>query len=199
MASADAAIVDGEQAIPVELRAEQAPGSLNAPVVVDGRGVLQAGEVLIDAGLADANGIELGDTVTVRGELGSATLTIVGTGYDFTDCLYPNCDPPHLWTASVTMAGLVDLGTAPRLVPVDVDDGDGDDPQAITAVVDDVRAALGGGAARMERLGRHPRRHAGGDRLLRSVPRRVRRVRDAELARSWSRARSGHERSLAGG
>ena len=39
------------------------------------------------------------------------------------------------------MAGLVDLGTAPRLVPVDVDDGD---PKAITAVVDDLRAALGG-------------------------------------------------------
>ena len=67
VASADAAIVDGKQAIPIELRTEQAPGSLNAPVVVDGRGVLEAGEVLLDAGLADANGIELGDTVTVRG------------------------------------------------------------------------------------------------------------------------------------
>jgi putative ABC transport system permease protein len=139
VASADATIIGGEQAIPVELRAAQAPGSLNAPVIVDGRGVRNAGEVLVDAGLADADGIELGDTITVQGELGSATLTVVGTGYDFTDCLYPNCDPPHLWTAGATMAGLVDLGVASRLVPVDVDD----DPRAITAVVGDVRAALG--------------------------------------------------------
>ena len=34
VASADATIVGGEQAIPVELRAAQAPGSLNAPVIV---------------------------------------------------------------------------------------------------------------------------------------------------------------------
>ena len=100
-----------------------------------------AGEVLLDAGLADANGIELGDTVTVHGALGSETLTVVGTGYDFTDCLYPNCDPPHLWTTSVTMAGLADLDSAARLVPVDVDDGD---PKADYCLVDDLRAGLGG-------------------------------------------------------
>jgi putative ABC transport system permease protein len=139
VASADAAIVGGGPAIPVELRASQAAGSLNAPVVVDGRDVHHPGEVLVDAGLADANGIQPGDTITVQGELGSAALTVVGTGYDFTDCLYPNCDPPHVWTASVTMAGLVDLGAAPRLVPVDIDN-----PETITALVDDVRAALGG-------------------------------------------------------
>ncbi|MDW5322456.1 ABC transporter permease [Plantactinospora sp. KLBMP9567] len=65
-----------------------------------------AGEVVFDQAAATEAGIRAGDRVrlTVGGR--PATLTVVGTAVDLTDCFYPDCAPIRLFVDPATLAAL---------------------------------------------------------------------------------------------
>ncbi|MEN3609466.1 FtsX-like permease family protein [Plantactinospora sp. ZYX-F-223] len=71
-----------------------------------------AGEVVFDQAAATEAGIRAGDRVrlTVGGR--PATLTVVGTAVDLTDCFYPDCDPIRLFVDPATLATLTPQPTA---------------------------------------------------------------------------------------
>ncbi|GAA3775350.1 hypothetical protein GCM10022225_74050 [Plantactinospora mayteni] len=76
-----------------------------------------AGEVVFDQAAATEAGIRPGDPVrlTVGGR--PATLTVVGTAVDLTDCFYPDCDPIRLFVDPVTLATLAPPPTAAPTPP----------------------------------------------------------------------------------
>ncbi|GIG91401.1 ABC transporter permease [Plantactinospora endophytica] len=102
---AGAVTLDGE---PVDARIA-APSTGTPPV---GRPLLRSGvwpaagvpgEVVFDQAAATRAGIRTGDQVrlTVGGR--PATLTVVGTAVDLTDCFYPDCDPIRLFVDPATL------------------------------------------------------------------------------------------------
>jgi putative ABC transport system permease protein len=122
---------------PLEIRPASPPGSFNAPVVTEGRSPRDRSETLFDAALADEAGIGVGDSVTIVTAGVERALAVVGLGYDFSDCLYPNCDPAHVWVSAAEFAAVSD-GERAMMVPVDVTDAG-----AMPTVVADVRDRLG--------------------------------------------------------
>ncbi|GAB3977115.1 FtsX-like permease family protein [Plantactinospora veratri] len=64
------------------------------------------GEVVLDQAAATEAGIGPGDRIrlTVGGR--PATLTVVGTAVDLTDCFYPDCDPIRLFVDPATLTSL---------------------------------------------------------------------------------------------
>jgi putative ABC transport system permease protein len=134
--SFDAELAD-QARTPIEIRTSPTTGSLNAPVVTKGRAPRGEDETLFDAALASDAGIALGDEVIIVIDGGRRTLDVVGLGYDFSDCLYPQCDPAHVWVTAATIAGL-SASEAATMVPVDLTA-----PSAVTPVLATVRAQLG--------------------------------------------------------
>ncbi len=93
---------------------------LNQPVLTAGRLPERSDEIAVETAVADETGLALGDPVTVRTPATTGTFTVVGLGYDFTDCFYPNCDPARAW---VVDRALTALDPQPRaLLAVDVSD-----------------------------------------------------------------------------
>ena len=135
--------IDGELAdqdrTEIEIRSTQPQGTFNAPVLTDGRNPVDGMEVLFDAALAADHGLDVGDSVSIVTGGVARRLEIVGLGYDFTDCLYPTCDPAHVWITDATFAVIAD-GEPAMIVPVDLD-SDG----AAAGVVTEVRQRLGDG------------------------------------------------------
>jgi putative ABC transport system permease protein len=124
---------------PIEIRTASAPDAFNAPVVTEGRVPADGAETLFDAALAEDAGIALGDSVTIVTGGQERELDVVGLGYDFSDCLYPSCDPAHVWVSGATFEA-VRGGDVAMMLPVDVSS-----PSAIAAVVTHVREQLGDG------------------------------------------------------
>jgi len=98
---------------PVEARIDARTGDSAAP----GRPLLRDGrwptpnapdEVVFDQAAAATAGLRVGDRVDVRVAGRTATLTVVGTAVDLTDCFHPDCDPIRL---------LVDPAALARLAP----------------------------------------------------------------------------------
>jgi putative ABC transport system permease protein len=132
------ATLDDHDRTSLELRSLPATGSLNAPVITEGRPPAAEREALFDAALAGDHGIAVGDEVTiVTGDGIERSLDVVGLGFDFSDCLYPQCDPAHVWVSAATNPALMADARA-TMVPVDVaESGD------VGLVVSAVRARLG--------------------------------------------------------
>jgi len=132
------ATLDDHDRTSLELRAMPSTVSLNAPVITEGRPPVDEGEALFDAALAGDTGIAVGDQVTiVTGDGAARTLDVVGLGFDFSDCLYPQCDPAHVWVDATTNPALM-AGAQATMVPVDVAE-----PGAVAPVVNALRAQLG--------------------------------------------------------
>ncbi|AVT35734.1 ABC transporter permease [Plantactinospora sp. BB1] len=72
-----------------------------------------AGEVVFDQAAATEAGVGVGDQIrlTVGGR--PATLTVVGTAIDLTDCFYPDCDPIRLFVDPATLATLATPAPTP--------------------------------------------------------------------------------------
>jgi putative ABC transport system permease protein len=132
-----AAALDDHDRTPLEIRALPSTGSLNAPVITEGRPPAVASEALLDAALASAAGIAIGDRVEILSGGLERTLDVVGLAFDFSDCLYPQCDPAHLWVSATGLHTVTGDAEA-AMVPVDLTD-----PSATAPVVDHVRARLG--------------------------------------------------------
>ncbi|MDG4786732.1 FtsX-like permease family protein [Micromonospora sp. WMMD1102] len=111
----DAAVMLGPD--PVDARITVLPDESSPGRPVLRTGELPAagvpGEVLLDQAAATEAGIRTGDPLrlTVAGR--PATLTVVGTAVDLTDCFYPDCDPIRLFVDPATLAALA----APAAVP----------------------------------------------------------------------------------
>ena len=97
----DVALGDGS----VEARVDTLPpaSTPGAPQLRTGRWPSGAGEVVFDRAAAVEAGVRDGDRVHVDVAGRPATLTVVGTAVDLTDCFYPDCDPIRLF---VDPAGL---------------------------------------------------------------------------------------------
>lgn len=101
-------------------------GTVGAPVIVDGAAPLTVGELLMDAAFADDVGVDVGDDVTLTVGDTAVAATVNGLAYDFTDCLYPQCEPARAWMTSTAMsAAAIDAPASERttLIPIDLDDG----------------------------------------------------------------------------
>lgn len=115
------------------------PSLLNQPVLTAGRLPETSGEIAVETAVADETRLALGDLVTVRTPTTTGTFTVVGLGFDFTDCFYPTCDPARAW---VVGRALTALDPQPRaLLAVDLSDpalADAVGRQLAAATADDV-------------------------------------------------------------
>ena len=101
----------GEE-VPLRVVALDSPDvAVNRPVPRAGPWARRADEIVLDRSLAVDLGLEIGDRIAVRSEGSTTRFTVVGTGVDFTDCFYPQCDPGRAW---VTTAGLDRFDAADR-------------------------------------------------------------------------------------
>jgi putative ABC transport system permease protein len=91
------------EVVPIEATALESPDiAVNHPPVKSGRWASTADEIVIDYSLSVDLGIDVGDPLTLRFAGGDVEFTVVGTAVNFTDCLYPQCEPGRTW---VTTAG----------------------------------------------------------------------------------------------
>lgn len=122
----DAAVTLGADSVDARIAALPAGSTGSAGSTAVGRPLLRSGawpgpgataEVVLDQAAATEAGIQAGDQVrlTVGGR--PATMTVVGTAVDLTDCFYPDCDPIRLF---VDPAALATLAPAPVTAPVPV-------------------------------------------------------------------------------
>lgn len=114
LAYVDAVVALGAE--PVGARITALPGEpAGADAAPVGRPLLRAGrwprpgapdEVVFDQAAAARTGLRPDDRVrlTVAGR--PATLTVVGTALDLTDCFYPDCDPIRLFVDPAALPGL---------------------------------------------------------------------------------------------
>lgn len=97
-----------DEVVPIEVIARESPdGAVGRVPVDDGRWATAPDEIVFDRSLAVDLGIGIGDTVVMRVLDRSLELTVVGTGINFTDCFYPQCEPGRTW---MTGEGLERLG-----------------------------------------------------------------------------------------
>ncbi|MGE5636249.1 MAG: FtsX-like permease family protein [Nocardioidaceae bacterium] len=92
-----------------ELRAATAQRpKVGIPLLLEGRWVAAAGQVVVGRAFALAEGIEPGDRVALQPSGGGAPLRlrVVGTALDLSDCFYPECDSQMGWAAPATVARL---------------------------------------------------------------------------------------------
>ena len=91
------------ETVPIEATALDSPDiAVNHPPMRSGRWAASPDEIVLDYSLSVDLAIDVGDTVTLRSLGRDVTFTVVGTAVDFTDCLYPQCEPGRSW---VTEAG----------------------------------------------------------------------------------------------
>jgi putative ABC transport system permease protein len=89
--------------VPIEATALDSPDiAVNRPPVKSGRWAATADEIVLDYSLSVDLGIDVGDPLTLRLAGRETDFTVVGTAVNFTDCLYPQCEPGRTW---VTPAG----------------------------------------------------------------------------------------------
>lgn len=101
---------------------------LGSPVITSGRLPAASDEIAVDAALAGNRDIEIGDSVRFDGaSTESLEYQVVGLGYDFDDCFFPQCDPARSWMSAEAMAR---LGAAEFAV-ISVDLVEGTDPAAL--------------------------------------------------------------------
>lgn len=103
--------VDGE-IVPIEATALDSPDiAVNHPPVKSGAWASAADEIVLDYSLSVDLGIDIGDPFTLRLAGGDTEFTVVGTAVNFTDCLYPQCEPGRTW---VTQGGFERFDAADR-------------------------------------------------------------------------------------
>ncbi|MFC6016013.1 FtsX-like permease family protein [Plantactinospora solaniradicis] len=113
----DAAVALGSDSVDARIAAPPAGSAgVGHPLLRSGAwpGPGATGEVVLDQAAATEEGIQAGDQVelTVGGR--PATMTVVGTAVDLTDCFYPDCDPIRLF---VDPAALATLAPGPDAAP----------------------------------------------------------------------------------
>ncbi len=90
--------------VPIEATALGSPDILvNHPPIRAGRWAASVDEIVLDYSLSTDLGIDVGDSITLRLAGREVMFSVVGTAVNFTDCLYPQCEPGRTW---VTPAGL---------------------------------------------------------------------------------------------
>jgi putative ABC transport system permease protein len=95
--------VDGE-IVPIETTAMASDEiEVNSPPLRAGRWAASADEIVLDRSLAADLAIGIGDVIALRTAGREVSFTVVGTAVNFTDCLYPQCEPGRTW---VLPAGL---------------------------------------------------------------------------------------------
>lgn len=109
--------------------------AVSPPLLHAGRIARRSDEIVLDAALADARGVAIGDRVQLRHGATEVGFTVVGTALDFTDCFFPACEPARHW---VTPGGFAALGPSR-------------DTTAMVAIRLRDRASAGGVVARLER------------------------------------------------
>ncbi|MCB0993568.1 MAG: ABC transporter permease [Acidimicrobiales bacterium] len=108
-------LLSGET-VPIEATALDSPDiEVNHPPIRSGRWAMGNDEIVLDYSLSGDLGIDVGDAVTLRLAGAELTFSVVGTAVNFTDCLYPQCEPGRTW---VTQAGLARFDAGERIYSV---------------------------------------------------------------------------------
>ena len=96
-------LVIGDETVPIRSTALDSPDiAVNHPPSRSGRWAESEREIVLDYSLSVDLAIDVGDTVTLQLADREVAFTVAGTAVDFTDCLYPQCEPGRAW---VTQAG----------------------------------------------------------------------------------------------
>ncbi|MGE5209849.1 MAG: FtsX-like permease family protein [Acidobacteriota bacterium] len=104
------------EVVPIEVTALDSPDiAVNSPPVKSGRWAAAADEIVLDYSLSVDLSIDVGDPMTLRLADRDVEFTVVGTAVNFTDCLYPQCEPGRTW---VTRAGFERFDAADRAYSV---------------------------------------------------------------------------------
>jgi putative ABC transport system permease protein len=104
------------EVVPIEVTALDSPDiAVNRPPVRSGRWASEPDEIVLDYSLSVDLSIELGETMTLRLADREVEFAVVGTAVNFTDCLYPQCEPGRTW---VTTAGFERFEAADRAYSV---------------------------------------------------------------------------------
>lgn len=102
--------------VPIEVTALDSPDiAVNHPPMRSGRWASTADEIVLDYSLSVDLSIDVGDPMTLRLADRDVEFTVVGTAVNFTDCLYPQCEPGRTW---VTRAGFEQFDAADRAYSV---------------------------------------------------------------------------------
>ena len=89
------------EVVPIEATALDSPDiAVNHPPVQEGRWASAADEIVLDYSLSADLGIDVGDPLTLRLADRDVAFTVVGTAVNFTDCLYPQCEPGRTWVTT---------------------------------------------------------------------------------------------------
>jgi putative ABC transport system permease protein len=109
-------LVASGEIVPLEATALDSPDiAVNHPPMRSGRWAATAEEIVLDYSLSTDLGLDVGDAITLRLAGRELDFSVVGTAVNFTDCLYPQCDPGRTW---VTQAGLDRFAAADRAYAV---------------------------------------------------------------------------------
>ncbi|MBE1491310.1 ABC transporter permease [Plantactinospora soyae] len=131
----DAAVTFGPDSVDARIAALPAdPAGVGRPLLRSGAwpGPGATGEVVLDQAAATEEGVRPGDQVRITIDGRPATMTVVGTAVDLTDCFYPDCDPIRLF---VDPAALAALAPAPGSVTVAPGPATGPGPTTQTALL----------------------------------------------------------------
>ena len=86
------------ETVPIETTALDSPDiAVNHPPIRSGRWAAGPDEIVVDYSLSVDLAIDVGDALTIRLAGRDVSFTVVGTAVDFTDCLYPQCEPGRSW------------------------------------------------------------------------------------------------------
>jgi putative ABC transport system permease protein len=92
--------IDGSGTIPIRLTGMDAtPPIVSRPLLRSGRWLDRTDRdaVVVEHSVAQHLGLRVGGPLHLRIAERDVALTVVGTAFDFTDCLYPQCDPGRLF------------------------------------------------------------------------------------------------------
>jgi putative ABC transport system permease protein len=109
--NADVVNADGSVSARLVAVDGNAPPAAGRPLLQNGRWAHGSTEVVLDHGMAVADGVKLGEQVAIRTSAGTTALTVVGTAIDLTDCFYPDCDPVRLFMDRDGLAALHAAGS----------------------------------------------------------------------------------------
>ncbi len=141
----------GNETVPIEATALGSPDiAVNRPPMRSGRWAATADEIVLDYSVSVDLAIDVGDSIMLRFAGQDLTFSVVGTAVDFTDCLYPQCEPGRTW---VTPAGFERFAAGDRAYAGWLP------PIRRTGLGRSVRRASGGGRRRRDRRHRIVARH----------------------------------------
>ena len=110
---AEGDLAHGTDSVPVHLAGMDAtPPAVSRPLVRAGRWLVASDRtaVVVERSLAQDLDLHLNDHLAVRVGGHDVNLTVVGTALDFTDCLYPGCDPGRLFAPRALVEQLAAAG-----------------------------------------------------------------------------------------